>query len=286
MTIANFEIQTQLIAVNGVELNVASAGHGPAILLLHGWPHTWEIWREMIPTLAQQYTVVAPDLRGLGASSRTNRGYDAQNLAEDAAALLVKLEITSAMAVGIDLGVQSAWMLAMEHSELVTGLVLMEGILAGVPGAEQFLRNGPPWWFGFHNVPQLAERVLEGHENEYIDWFMRNGTSGGKGIPADIQARFVHAYSGREALRCGFEHYRAFPLSAEQNAAVLQHRRLLQPTLAIAGGVVGDAIGRQLSAMSDHLVHRKIEDCAHLIPLEQPNKLAAMLHEHYLTVLG
>lgn len=88
-----YPVQTQRVPVNGIEINVATAGHGPAVLLLHGWPHTWQLWTHLIPALvAAQHRVLAPDLRGQGASTRAATGYDAATLATDAAALLAALD--------------------------------------------------------------------------------------------------------------------------------------------------------------------------------------------------
>ncbi|MFD4909320.1 alpha/beta fold hydrolase, partial [Kitasatospora purpeofusca] len=92
------------IATNGVRLNVAVAGDGPAVLLLHGFPHTWQVWSSIIGPLAGRYRVIAPDLRGLGASERAADGYDAGTLAADAEGLLDALGEPSAAVVGIDAG--------------------------------------------------------------------------------------------------------------------------------------------------------------------------------------
>ncbi|MGY9064246.1 alpha/beta fold hydrolase, partial [Streptomyces sp. CAS3] len=97
------------VLANGVELNVALSGSGPAVLLLHGFPHTWELWTDIMADLSGHYRVIAPDLRGFGASGRAASGYDAGTLAEDAAALLTTLGVSSAAVVGIDAGTAPAF---------------------------------------------------------------------------------------------------------------------------------------------------------------------------------
>ncbi|WP_280407443.1 hypothetical protein [Nocardia brasiliensis] len=87
----------------------------------------------------------------------------------------------------------------MHHPDRVRRLVLTEAMLGRLPGAEDFLRDGPPWWFGFHAVPDLAESVLTGHEGSYIDWFLTTGTRG-RGVPAHLRTAFVNAYTGAAAL--------------------------------------------------------------------------------------
>src|SRR5579875_2935684 len=101
------------VRVNRIELNVALAGQGPAVLLLHGFPHTWQLWEPVMDRLAARYRVIAPDLRGLGASSRAATGYDAQTLADDAAGLLDALDEDTAAVAGIDAGAPPAFLLGL-----------------------------------------------------------------------------------------------------------------------------------------------------------------------------
>lgn len=269
------------VSANGICINVASAGSGPAILFLHGWPHTWEIWRPVMEILRSDYTVIAPDLRGLGASERAQGGYDLHTLSDDMAALLDRLDIDTARVVGIDLGTAISWMFAMRHPKRVRNLVVMEGLVGTLPGAETFLKKGPPWWFGFHGVPALAENVLEGNETAYIDWFLKAGTKDGRGLEPGVRNAFMKAYASKDAMRCGFEHYRAFPENAHQVDAVVASGRREVPVLAIAGGIVGTALAGQLRPLTSDLEEDVIEDCAHLIPLEQPMALADRLRSFF-----
>ncbi|HEX6347137.1 alpha/beta hydrolase [Umezawaea sp.] len=267
------DISVTEVAANGIEITVATAGAGPAILLLHGFPHTWRVWEDVIPALADGRRVIAPDLRGLGGTTRATNGYDADTLAQDAAALLDALGEKTATVVGIDAGAPPAFLLAVRHPERVDRLVLMESLLGGLPGAEAFT---PPWWFGFHQVPGLAEQVLTGHEAEYLGFFLTAGTQG-RGVPPDIEAAFVDAYTGRESLRCAFEHYRAMPTTAEQIRDAVEHGRLTTPTLTIGAHPVGAALERQLRPVADDLTGHVIADCGHIIPLDRPDALLPLL---------
>lgn len=205
---ATTPIDVRSIATNNTVLNVAVSGdpNASVVVLLHGWPHTWRLWSAVTPSLAEHLLVLAPDLPGLGGSERKAGGYDAGVLSEDIGGLLDAVGAEKASIVGIDAGTPPAFVLAARHPERVHRLVLMESLLGPLPGADHFLASGPPWWFGFHAVPGLAERVLVGHEAEYVDWFLSSGTWRNEGVPSDVRDAFVEAYRGSEALRCGFEY--------------------------------------------------------------------------------
>ncbi|GGU68539.1 alpha/beta hydrolase [Kitasatospora aureofaciens] len=264
------------IETNGVRLNVAVAGEGPAVLLLHGFPHTWRLWDGIMGRLAGRYRVIAPDLRGFGGSERAVGGYDAGTLAADAEGLLDALGEPSAAVVGIDAGTAPGALLALRRPDRVRRLVVMEALLGHLPGAEHVVAGGAPWWFGFHAAPGLAETVLAGNEAAYIDWFLDSGTLG-RGVPADIRAAFVHAYTGREALRCAFSYYRALPTSARQLQDAVATARLTVPTMALGSHPVGTGLERQLRPVADDLVGHHLQDCGHIIPLDRPDALLALL---------
>lgn len=267
---------TVRVTANGIDINVVVEGNGPDVLLLHGFPHTSRVWTHVIPHLARDHRVIAPDLRGLGATTHAEDGYDAVTLAADAEALLDALEAPTASVVGTDVGTSPAFLLAMRRPERVRRLVLMEGLLGRMPGAEAFFANGAPWWFGFHSVPGLAETVLTGHEADYIGWFLDSGTPG-REIPLDVRADIVDAYTGQDALRCAFSHYRAMPTTGRQVADAAAAGRLRVPTTAIGAHPVGDALERQLRPITDDLTGHVIEDCGHIIPLDRPDALLALL---------
>ncbi|MFI7121239.1 alpha/beta fold hydrolase [Amycolatopsis sp. NPDC049868] len=264
------------ITVNGIQVNVAVAGSGPAVLLLHGFPHTWRLWSGIIGPLAEHHRVIAPDLRGFGDSTRAAEGYDASTLAADVESVLDALGEPNAAVVAIDAGTPVAFLLALRRPDLVRRLVLMESLLGPLPGAEDFLAGGPPWWFGFHAVPGLGETVLVGHEAEYVDWFLTSGTLG-RGVAPEIRDAFVEAYTGREALRCAFSYYRAMPVSARQIGEAVAARRLTVPTMAIGAHPVGRALERQLRPVTDDLTAHLLPDCGHIIPLDKPGELLRLL---------
>ena len=269
-------MREQRIRVNGIEINVASEGRGDPVVLLHGWPHTWRVWSEVLPTLAEHHLVIAPDLRGLGESDRPATGYDLNTLTDDVLGVLDAFGVSTAAVVGIDLGAPVAFFTALREPERVRRLVVMEAMLATLPGAEAFLKAGPPWWFGFHAVPGLAETVLAGHEGDYLDWFLRSGTLG-RGIPASTRDAFVAAYTGTDRLRGGFEHYRAMPGNATLIAQLVRESRLSLPVAAIGGATVGAATANQLEPIADDVHRYLIPDGGHILPLDRPQELLEIL---------
>ena len=265
------------VPANGLDIEVATAGSGPALLLLHGFPHTWRVWTQVMPALAETRTVLAADLRGLGGTSRAEDGYDTLSLSEDVGALLDGLGVGRADLAAIDAGVPAAFAFALQHPDRVGRLILMESTLGTLPGAEDFFAGGPPWWFGFHQVPGLAEDVLLGHEGAYLDFFFRTGTHDGSGIDPPIRDAFVAAYTGRESLRCAFAHYRAMAQSAGQLADLVSRLRLTVPTLALGARPVGVTLHAQLQPIADELCGHVLDDCGHIMPLDRPDVLAQLM---------
>jgi pimeloyl-ACP methyl ester carboxylesterase len=261
------------VATNGIELNVATAGKGPPVVLLHGFPHTWQVWTDVIPALAPHHHVLAPDLRGFGDSTRTPDGLDAATLATDIEGLLGE---DPATVVAIDAAVPAAFLLALRRPDLVTRLVLIEATLGPLPGAADFFAAGPPWWFGFHAVPGLAETVLAGHEAEYAGWFYDQGTRN-RGVRPDIRAAIGAAYARPDALRCALGFYRALPQTFTQLTDAVRGSRLTVPTTAIGAHPVGRALENQLQPITDDLTGHLIEDCGHIVPLDRPAELLAAM---------
>jgi pimeloyl-ACP methyl ester carboxylesterase len=264
------------VRANGIELEVDSAGRGPAVVLLHGFPHTRRVWDEVVVDLAADHRAIAPDLRGFGRSTRTAEGLDAGTLSADIAGLLEELDAAPATVVAIDAGVPAAFLLGLRRPDLLHRLVLIESTLGTLPGAEGFLAGGPPWWFGFHAVAGLAESVLAGHEAEYVGWFYDQGTRC-RGVRPDLRAAFGTAYAEPDALRCALAYYRALPESNRQLAEAVRDARLTVPTTAIGAAPVGRTLEAQLRPVTDRLTGHLLEDCGHIVPLDRPRELLAIL---------
>jgi pimeloyl-ACP methyl ester carboxylesterase len=165
-------------SVNGVRLHYVMGGQGEPLVLLHGFPQTWYSWHKVMPALAEQYTVIAPDLRGYGDSSKPRDGYDKKTMAEDIYQLVGKLGYERIFLVGHDVGGMVAYAYACVHPAGVRRLAIAEALIAGLkPGFEEAMDNSQgqgAWWVTFNTIPNLPEALIAGRERIYIDWFCKN----------------------------------------------------------------------------------------------------------------
>jgi pimeloyl-ACP methyl ester carboxylesterase len=262
--------------VNGVRLHYVMGGQGAPVVLLHGWAETWFTWRRIMPALAKRYTVIAPDLRGLGDSARPPSGYDDDTLAEDIRQLLLTLDHPRALVVGHDLGVQVAYALAARHPHSVAKLVLLDAPVPGIPPWDELTRDPRLWHWSFYNVRDLPEALIAGRERLYFSWFYRQIAVNIAAIEEDLD-EVVRAYSEPGALQAGMNYFRAFAEDARQNAGYAEHK-LAMPVLALGGASGNGMIPlRQMQLAATDAQGGVIEDCGHWIPSEQPAELTRRL---------
>ena len=129
--IDNVTFSHHMAAVNGIQLHYVMGGKGDPVVLLHGWPETWYSWHRVMPDLAKNHTVIVPDLRGLGDSSKPLTGYDGKTLAEDIHQLVTQLGFKTIFLVGHDIGTQVAYSYAAAHPTEVKRLAVMELTIPG-----------------------------------------------------------------------------------------------------------------------------------------------------------
>lgn len=277
MTELNFEtVFTHHTAkVNDVQLHYVIGGQGEPIVLLHGWPTTWYEWRRIMPKLSENYTVVVPDTRGLGDSSRPANGYDKKTLAQDIFSLVQKLNFEQVNLVGHDVGGQIAYAYANEYPEKVSHLAILEVALSGLAGWNKF----DPWHFSFHTVRDLPEVLVAGKERIYLTHFYTNPQYVYN--PASFSQteidEYVRTYSAPDAMRAGFEYYRAFNEDAQQNQKYAQVR-LKMPVMAVGGAnSLGDFLYQQLQEVAENVQGELIDNCGHWPSIERPNELTELL---------
>jgi pimeloyl-ACP methyl ester carboxylesterase len=233
-----------------------------------------------MPALAEKYTVIAPDSRGMGDSQRTESGYDASTLAEDAFSLVRSLGFQQIFLVGHDLGVSTAYAYAARYREAVQRLVILDIPLEGF-GREEFAIKNNVWHFGFFQAPGgLAESLVEGRERILLQWFFSRTHNASAFTQEDID-EYVRCYSGRDALRAGFEYYRSFSTN-EQQFKEYSKQKLQIPVLALGGEYRGAGWPfYSLAQIAEHVSGGIIPQSGHFIAEEQPEELVRRLNAFF-----
>jgi pimeloyl-ACP methyl ester carboxylesterase len=273
--IDNMTFSHHTASVNSIQLHYVIGGHGNPVILLHGWPETWYEWHLVMPSLAKNYTVIAPDLPGLGDSSKPLTGYDGKSVAAYIHQLVTQLGFKTISLVAHDIGTQVAYSYAAAHPTEVKKLVVMDFTIPGTTPA------GPPrpglWWPSFHQTPDIPEALVQGKELMYLSWFYQNLAYNPAAITqADIN-EFVSHYSAPGGMHAGFEYYRAFPQDAIQNMNYSK-TKLPMPVLALGAGnipalggnVTMPSVISGMKILAENVTGIKVPNSGHWIPEEQP----------------
>ncbi|GAA5125434.1 alpha/beta fold hydrolase [Pseudonocardia adelaidensis] len=262
--------------VGDVRLHYVVAGRGEPVVLLHGWPQTWYCWRRVIPLLADRFRVVAPDLRGLGDSSRPRGSYDTRTVAGAVRALLRDvLEIDRYHVIGHDWGGIVGYALAAHFPGPVRSLTVVDVAVPG-DGSPDISQGGRRWHHAFHQTAGLPEALVAGREEIYLGWFYDNYGARPDVISPQERAEYLRTYSQPGALRAGFEYYRALPQDARDNARRAQEHRVAIPVLALGGATGwgrGEQVAESLARLADDVTGGVVPDAGHWIPEEQPEEL-------------
>ena len=268
--------------LRGLVMHYASAGSGFPVVLLHGWPQTWFEWRHVMARLAPRHRLIAPDLRGLGDSTRPLDGYDSQTLAADLHELLSEhLSIDAYHLVGHDWGGPTAFALAAAQAEAVKTLTILDVVVPGI--GSDFSQGGKRWHHAFHMTPDLPEALVTGRERQYLSWFYREFAYRPDAIGPEDLEEYLRTYTQPGALRAGFSLYRNIPLNVERNRArQASGFRLPMPVLALGGARMesrgrGTEVEESLRLIADRVTGGTIADSGHFIPEEQPDALVARM---------
>ncbi|WP_432989068.1 alpha/beta fold hydrolase [Dactylosporangium sp. CA-233914] len=268
--------------VGQIRINYVRGGHGPTLVLLHGFPETWYTWHEVMPELARHYTVIAPDLRGSGRSDAPPGGYDKATLAADVHGLLVQLGLNHGIRlVGHDIGTMVAYAYAAAHPDEVTRLVLSE---APIPDLSIYTfpslsADGPKaWHFGFFNLTNgLPEELIRGHEEAWVRLFVdslevRKGSVG----KADVE-EYARYLRDPAHLRAVLTYFRTFPQDIADNERY-SATKLAMPVLAIgAAGSLKDFVPTQVAGYATNVTGVVVPDSGHWMYEERPAELTALL---------
>jgi pimeloyl-ACP methyl ester carboxylesterase len=273
-------LEHQYAELSNARLHYVVAGDGPPVVLLHGWPQTWYAWRKVIPLLANRYRVIAPDLRGLGDSSRPTLGYDKRTVGRDIWQLITEvLGHSRFLLVGHDWGGPVAYAIAVDHPDAVRCLAILDIAIPG-DGSPNISQGGRRWHHAFHQTPELPEKLIEGREDIYLGWFYRNYGHRTDVISESDIAEYLRCYRQPGALRAGLAYYRALAQDIADNESSARRFKLPMPVLALGGADSwgrGHEVMQSMQRLATNVSGGVIENCGHWMPEEQPQILADRL---------
>jgi len=260
--------------------HVVTGGQGPPLLLVHGWPQTWYAWRLVMPDLARDFQVIAPDQRGTGLSGKPSDGYDTGTLAGDLVALMDALGHQRFAMAGHDTGMWIGYALAADHPGRVARLAVAETPLPGLsPSPPLFAParlNNALWHFAFNRLAEVNDQLVAGREDVYFGW--QFASKAAKKLPDYAVRHYVDTLAASpEALHASFAIYRALDATIAQNQQ-RKNRRLTLPVLAIGGQYsLGEQVADTMKLGADDVQALVVPGCAHWVPEETPEETLAAL---------
>jgi len=227
---ANFH--GQMMATNGTSLYVRVGGHGPAVVLLHGFGDSGDMWEPLAVILASNHTVIVPDLRGMGLSAHPDGGYTKKNQALDIAGVMDALKIRQADLVTHDIGNMVGYALAAQYPARISRWVVIDAPLPGIGDWDNIIRSPLLWHFNFRGPDE--ERLVKGRERIYLDRFYNELSADPRGIDEQTREHYASLYARPHAIHDAFEQFGAFSQDAIDNKALLADSgKLAMPVLAI-----------------------------------------------------
>ena len=271
---------SRYIDAGDLRQHVVTGGDGPPLLLVHGWPQTWYAWRLVMPALARDFSVVAPDQRGTGLSGKPQDGYDTGTLAADLAALMDVLGHRRFAVAGHDTGMWTGYALAADHPDRVARLAVAETPLPGVsPSPPLFTNarlNNALWHFAFNRLAGVNDQLVTGREEVYFGW--QFATKAAKPLPDYAVRHYIDTLAAdASALHASFAIYRALDATIAQNQQRMT-RRLTMPVLGIGGGhSLKEQVADTMKLAADDVQTLVIPGCAHWVAEETPEETLAAL---------
>jgi pimeloyl-ACP methyl ester carboxylesterase len=270
------EFRARNIETNGTTIHVRSGGRGPAVVLLHGYGETGDMWVPMAVELARKHVVVVPDLRGMGLSAKPAGGFDKKTQAADIAGMLDGLEIDRAGLVAHDIGNMVGYAFAAQYPERVTRFVLIDAPLPGVGPWEEILKNPLLWHFRFGG-PDM-ERLVAGRERIYLDRFWNEFSATPSRFSEAARNHYAKLYAMPGAMHSGFMQFAAFDQDAVDNRAFLAKGKLAMPVLAVGGEKsFGKTMAEVMRFAASNVTEGVIPDSGHWIMEENPTATITMV---------
>ena len=226
-------IESRAAEVNGVKLHYLVAGKGDPVILLHGYAQNSHMWRPLIPELAKTHTVIAPDLRGFGASAKPESGYDKKRMAQDIHALAASLGFKRVGIAGHDIGLMVAYAYAAQYPDEVERIALLDAFLPGIGDTTGIFLLRDLWHFNSYGETPL--KLVAGRERIYFEHFWNDFAADPKKSVSEADRRvYTKAYAQPGAMRAGFEVFHAFEQDGKDFARMAK-TKLKMPMLVLTG---------------------------------------------------
>ncbi len=264
--------------VNGVRLRYLIGGKGSAVVMLHGYAETSHMWDPIMPLLAERHTVIVPDLRGAGGSSKPPSGYDKKNMAMDIHALVSSLGLDRSSVVGHDIGLMVAYAYAAQFPQATDRVILMDAFLPGIGNWKDVWLLRDLWHFHFYGDVPLA--LVKGRERVYFEHFWNDFAANPKRSVSEADRRiYARAYAQPGGMRAGFEYFRNFERDAE-DFAKLGATRLSMPFLVLSGEKAGGAfLIEQAKLVASDVKGQVVQGSGHWLMEEAPQTVIPAIVE-------
>jgi pimeloyl-ACP methyl ester carboxylesterase len=262
--------RTQMVQTNGTSLYVRFGGQGPAVVLLHGFGDTGDMWEPLAAVLVRDHTVIVPDLRGMGLSAHPDTGYTKKNQALDIVGVLDALKVDRAALVTHDIGNMVGYALAVQFPERITRWAVIDAPLPGIGDWDNIVRAPLLWHFNFRGPD--VERLVAGRERIYLDRFYNDFSADPKRIDEQTREHYAALYARPHAMHDSFEQFGAFAQDAEDNKALLASKgKISMPVLAVGGAKsFGTAMADDLRFVASDVTVGVIPASGHWIMDENP----------------
>ena len=270
---------TQMVQTNGTSLYVRVGGHGPAVVLLHGFGDTGDMWAPLAAVLSKDHTVIVPDLRGMGLSAHPDSGYTKKNQAVDIAGVMDALRVKRADLVTHDIGNMVGYALAAQFPQRITRWAVIDAPLPGIGNWDSILRSPLLWHFNFRGPDE--ERLVAGRERIYLDRFYNELSADPSRIDTETRDHYAALYAKPHAMHDAFEQFGAFSQDAIDNKALLvQGGKLTMPVLAIgAEKSFGAGMADELRFVASNVSGGIVPDSGHWIMEENPKATVKIVTE-------
>ena len=256
--------------IDNVQLHFLTAGHGPVVILLHGFAETSRMWQPIIPLLAEKFTVIAPDLPGIGDSSIPEK-IDMLSAARQIHELVRSLKIEKARVVGHDIGLMVAYAYAAQFPNETEKLAVMDAFLPGVPGWQAIYNAPNIWHFRFNG--EYPEALVKGRERTYFEYFWNVfAADKTRSIPEADRKAYTEAYSKPGRMRAAWAYFASWPQLAKDFAQISQ-TKLTMPVLSIGGDKsLGNELAEQMKLVASDVTVVVLKDTGHWILEERPKE--------------